>query len=141
MATSGQVGVFWLVCGADGQVGMPWRAASLEVAEPYGDCLTFGEGHYETWLGWQAGVLRLPAATPALLRAIAEAEYEEWPRGRVVYERTPDRFVIYADRQAFAHRARIEAGFGLPSGRTAMRTDLHYQSSRRLPAVPKTMSR
>jgi hypothetical protein len=37
--------------------------------------------------------------------------------------------VIYADRQTFEHRARIETGFGLWSGRTEMRTDLHYQST------------
>ena len=25
----------------------------VEDAEPYGDCLTFGPGHYEVWEGWR----------------------------------------------------------------------------------------
>lgn len=135
MSSDKQVGIFWLVGGVDGQVGLLRQTVSLKEAEDYGDCLTFGEGHYETWLAWQSGLLRCDAVTPALLRAIAEAEYEEWPRGRIVYERTPDRFLIYGDRQAFPYRSRIEASFGLASARTEMRTDPHYQSTRRLPSV------
>jgi hypothetical protein len=25
----------------------------LDQAEPYGDCLTYGPGHYETWTHWR----------------------------------------------------------------------------------------
>jgi hypothetical protein len=33
---------------------------------------------------------------------IARDEYEHWPRGRIVYEQPPKRFIIYADRKLLA---------------------------------------
>jgi hypothetical protein len=109
------------------------RGCPLADAEEYGDCLTFGGGHYETWESWRRG--RLPLS-PALRHLVAGAEYEEWPRGRVVYERTPKLFVIYADRQAFPYREQVETAFNLPAGQTSIRADSHYRSRRRIPSVP-----
>ncbi|MFH5927477.1 hypothetical protein [Roseomonas xinghualingensis] len=135
--TEPQVGIFWLAQDGRGPCSILTRGCTLPEAEEYGDCLTFAEGHYETWEVWRDGNLSLEPASQHLRRVITKAEYEEWPRGRVVYERPTDLFVVYADRQAFPHRALIEARFSLPAGRTAMRTDLHYRSTRRLSAAPE----
>nr|WP_245216051.1 hypothetical protein [Pararoseomonas baculiformis] len=136
MGEEGCVGIFWLLRDGGGPCEVVTRGCPLAVAEEYGDCLTFGEGHYDTWEAWRDGSLRLEPASLHLRRVIGRAEYEEWPRGRVVYERPAGLFVVYADRQAFPHRALVEARFGLPPGRSAMRTDLHYRSTRRLAATP-----
>ena len=74
------VGIFWRVAGA-----LVVDRTPLSRAEPYGDCLTHGPGHYERWEAWQQ-------LGPRGLReqghpgAILVTEYDEWPRGRVVYE-------------------------------------------------------
>jgi hypothetical protein len=58
-------------------------------------------------------------------------EYEDWPRGRIVFDRSKDRFVLYADRKLMlpATIARIQKQFSISAGRTMVETDLHYQSS------------
>ncbi len=91
--TAPAVGIFWCV---NGVLVVDWTA--LEAAEPYGDCLTHAAGHYERWQAWQSlGVAGLVAAGyPA---CILSSEYDEWPRGRIVYEATARRFVLYADRR------------------------------------------
>lgn len=87
-------------------VGIFWRVANilvidrstLEEAEAYGDCITHARGHYECWQKWRAlGGTGL--ATKGYPAAIASTEYDEWPRGRIVYEAPANRFVLYADRR------------------------------------------
>ena len=106
------------------------RASSgvpLDRAEPYGDFLTFADGHYTVWERWRrAG----RGADAGLLRLVRSFEYEDWPRGRIVYDRARDRFTLYADRKlmladTIAHIARR---FLLPAERTDVQTDFHYQS-------------
>jgi hypothetical protein len=57
-------------------------------------------------------------------------EYEDWPRGRIVFDRARDLFTLYADRKLLAPAliARIAAQFHLPTVRTEIQSDLHYQS-------------
>ncbi len=43
------VGIFWVVHSTDGGARPLSAGCPLEQAEPYGDCLTFGPGHCETW--------------------------------------------------------------------------------------------
>ena len=47
--------------------------------------------------------------------------YEDWPRGRIVFDQSRDLFIIYADRKLLtpATIARLETQFHLP----------HYQST------------
>jgi hypothetical protein len=55
----------------------------------------------------------------AALRAIVRSyEYEDWPRERIVFDRSRDLFVLYADRKLLtpATIARIETQFHLPPG-------------------------
>jgi hypothetical protein len=47
-------------------------------AEPYGDCLTYGLGHYETWAHWR----RDKSVDPAL-RAVVQA-YDLSSTGRTI---------------------------------------------------------
>lgn len=140
MRTDALIGIFWLVRDDYGQIAMPMRTCSLDKAEDYGNCLTFGEGHYETWEAWKEDRLRFDPSSSGLRRAVLQSEYEEWPRGRVVHQRTsPARFIVYADRQLFPHRAWIMNAFGLPPERTWMRTDAHYQSTKRIACPSERM--
>ena len=122
------VGIFWVVEPTRGEPRLLTAGCSLEAAEPYGDCLTFGPGHYETWEQWRNTKHDL---TPRL-RALARAhEYEDWPRGRIVFDRAKDRFVLYADRKLMLPGtiARIQKQFSISAGQTTVETDFHYQSN------------
>ncbi|MBP0496024.1 hypothetical protein [Roseomonas indoligenes] len=127
------VGILWFVALAR-RMHLLTRAVPLDQAEPYDDALTLPDGHYETWQAWSRRTLPLP--DPALRPLITMTEYDSWPRGRVVYQRTPDRFVVYADRQLLGptRLTRIYAAFGLTPDRTIARTDPHYRYATRLPA-------
>jgi hypothetical protein len=86
----------------------------MDQAEPYGDCLTYGPGHYETWAHWR----RDEAVDPALRALVRSYEYEDWPRGRVVLDRARDLFILYADRKLLAPAtiARMATQFHLTGG-------------------------
>ena len=45
-----QVGIFWVVQTADGESRLVAAGCPLDQVEPYGDCLTYSPGHYETWM-------------------------------------------------------------------------------------------
>jgi hypothetical protein len=57
--------------------------------------------------------------------------YEDWPRGRIVFDRSRDLFVLYADRKHLtpAMIGRIQTQFHLPAERTKIQSDFHYQST------------
>jgi hypothetical protein len=65
-----QVGIFWLVQTSDGEARLLAAGCPLDQAEPYGDCLTYGPGHYETWDHWR----RDRTVDPAL-RALVRAQW------------------------------------------------------------------
>jgi hypothetical protein len=48
-----QVAIFWLVRATEGEARLLAAGCPLDQAEPYGDCLTYGPGHYETWVHWR----------------------------------------------------------------------------------------
>ena len=113
MTATPQLGIFWIVADAAGLIHLLARSCPLHAAEHYGDCLTFPHGHADTWHAWRRHTLPLPV--PALRSLVANTEYDHWPRGRIVYERLPARFVVYADRQLLtpARCARIIAACAL----------------------------
>jgi hypothetical protein len=121
------VGIFWVVQTPNGEVKLLTASCPLDQAEPYGDCLTYGPGHYETWAHWR----RDRTVDPALRALVRSYEYEDWPRGRIVFDRSRDLFVLYADRKLLtpATIARIETQFHLPEERTESQSDFHYQST------------
>jgi hypothetical protein len=48
-----QVAIFWLVQTPEGEARLLAAGCSLDQAEPYGNCLTYGPGHYETCDHWR----------------------------------------------------------------------------------------
>lgn len=122
-----QVGIFWLVPAPGAPVllcdSTPWPQA-----EPYGVCLGHPRGHFETWEAWRAlgmrclGRLGLPAC-------ILGYEYEDFPRGRIVYQRDSEEFIIYADPRLHRPRLRraILARFALEPVPVRFAVDAHYR--------------
>jgi hypothetical protein len=94
----------------------------------YGGCPTHSDGHYETWTSWQALSFRERAAA-GLPDIIAASEYDEWPRGRIVYETSSDRFVIYCDVRLMRRRTidRVKTSFGLLEHNVVVMADSHYR--------------
>ena len=107
----------------------------LAEAVAYGEMLTIEIGHSAHWaaLARRGGRDLRSAGIPS---APLWSEYDEWPRGRVLFDRTSGRFVIRADRQL--HRpdrvARIARYFGFAAASAAILPDEHYRSTRRLPS-------
>ena len=106
--------------------------STLVESEPYGDCLTHAAGHYQRWQQWQAlGSGRLlHKGFPA---QIAWTEYDDWPRGRIVYQKRMQHFVVYADRrlQKPAIIDALKVGFGLNAAelKVTVRSDSDYRST------------
>jgi hypothetical protein len=110
---SSMVGIFWWFRGR-----LILDASPLSEAEPYGDCLTHRKSHIDYWTKQQHF-----GAAPK------DIEYEEPPRGRVVFDRKTERFMIYADRCILAKKAvvkQIKKAMHLPSEGTDVRTDDHH---------------
>jgi hypothetical protein len=121
------VGIFWVVQTPEAEPRLLTAGCSLDQAEPYGDCLTYGPGHYETWAQWR----RDRTVDPALRALVRSHEYEDWPRRRIVFDRSRDLFILYADRKLVvpAMIARIATEFHLSTERTEVQSDWHYQST------------
>src|SRR3984893_18632880 len=128
-----QVAIFWLVQATEGEARLLAAGRPLDQAEPYGNCLTYGPGHYETWAHWR----RDRTVEPALRALVRSYEYEDWPRGRIVFDQSRDLFIIYADGTLLtpATIARLETQFQLPEERTEIHSDLHYKS-KETPKLP-----
>ena len=125
----GSVGIFWGIR----ERGSSWTilvdATSLAEAEAYGEFLTHPRGHYEIWTQWQKTRIA-PVASRFILQAIADHEYEFFPRGRIVFNVGTGSFILYADRrvQQPSTIARIASEFGLAAGTFTVRSDEHYRS-------------
>ena len=120
------IGIFWMISATDG-TRLLAASCVLDEAESYGDCLTFGPGHYEIWRGW-----RRSREQDAAARAVVCAhEYEDWPRGRIVFDRARDSYILYCDRKLMGPEIikQIQKRFNLPPERTRIEGDFHYQSA------------
>jgi hypothetical protein len=94
---TGLVGPFWVI-EDHGSAAMIAYTVPLRQADPYDDMLSVETGHFEFWSGLaRPGALTLRKAS--ISTAPVWSEYEEWPRGRVLYDCVARRFVIRADRQ------------------------------------------
>lgn len=131
-ASPSAVGIFWVLVE---QGESPQALADLvpvHQGERYDEFLTHG-GHYEFWerlAGLGAPELRRRGFPTAVLWS----EYEEWPRGRVVFHQPTGRFIVYVDRKL---RSRpilglVLARFGLRAQDVELRGDPHYVSVRPL---------
>jgi hypothetical protein len=123
------VGIYWGVPSQAGEISIVIDVSVLAEAEPYGDFLTHPRGHYDVWEAWRRlGPARL--ARRGLPDAILMHEYEDFPRGRVVYDGDRKRFVIYADRKLQTPSSIIEIvrAFHLEAEAYVVQSDLHYRS-------------
>jgi hypothetical protein len=126
------VGVFWAVQEHGTAVLLLEHRCSLKEAEPYGNMLTCPHGHYEIWERWRKSVG--DGRRTSVPSIIAVCEYEEWPRGRIVYDSKNTRFILYADAQILRRAALLSTickKFRLPMDREA-KWDNHYRSTRLL---------
>jgi hypothetical protein len=90
------VGPYWFVRDDSETVLLIAHRCALSEAEEYGECITCPHGHYDLWEGWRTGV-----APDGMTNIVRDAEYEEWPRGRVVYNFVQRQLIVYGDRQIF----------------------------------------
>jgi hypothetical protein len=98
--------------------------------EPYGDFLTHPRGHYDVWSSWQT----LSAAALAkqdIPQAVAYHEYEDFSRGRIVFQIKSGQFIVYADRrlQRSDVVTDIATLFAIAPGTFLVRSDAHYLTS------------
>jgi len=115
----GQVGIFWILDGHIPQTGDDIIRESVPYThgEEYGDFINGWSAHVDFW---------------ALVQRIftTNLEYDEVPRGRVVYSKRDDTFLVYGSK-AFvadkAQRGRILEMFNLPEEKTVFRSDEHYE--------------
>ena len=124
------VGIFWRIQTSTIAPMLLVDSVPIEQADAFGDFLNYG-GHYEFWAD-MARLSALELRKRNLPDVVRWSEYEEWPRGRVVYHVPPARFILYADRklQTAEMVKQIVARFGLPAERVDVRGDEHYVSVR-----------
>lgn len=115
VASTPEVGIFWI----DDSGTMFADSVSLPDAEDSGDFKDYGSSHYMMWV-------RAVRANPKW----KGLEYEDVPRGRVVYKRDPKKpeFVVYMAKQSGKFRRRVITRFNLPAGYVRFDfSDEHYQ--------------
>ncbi len=122
------VGIFWRVPTQEGSFLLVSDRTALDQAETYGDCLTHPRGHAEVWEAWRnltvAGRKRI-----GVPEVVTFHEYEDFPRGRIVFSNLEKTFWIYADRrlQRPPIVTAIRHVFGLTALPCRIRSDLHYR--------------
>jgi hypothetical protein len=115
------VAIFWVVSG-----NALIDSTPLSQAEPYVDFLIHAGGHDKVWQRYQQSGL-----------VAADMEYEESPRGRVMYNTETQRFTLLADKCILKNNGvvkKIMSAMNLPSKTTDKGTDEHYQCSACPPA-------
>ena len=110
---TGSVGIFWGIPEPDGSWTILTDKTSLAEAEPYGEFLGHSKAHYRVWSQWQRPGAERAVTSRSVRQAIADHEYEFFPRGRIVYNTVTSSFILYADRrlQQEATIARIAGVF------------------------------
>lgn len=108
-----RLGIFWLV-----RDKLLFDSIPFSEAEAYGDHLGHPRSHIKVWEQFQ----RLGTAPP-------ESEYEEHPRGRVMFHPSAEVYTILADRCILGRKdliAKIKEELGLPK-KTKTGPDSHYR--------------
>lgn len=110
----GEVGIFWFFQGDILPDSIPYT-----VGEEYGDFVNGRSDHCNYW-----------RSIKKLLPAVGAYEYDEVPRGRVIYSKRDEMFHLYGSR-AFLNNPRqrrvVLETFAIPEGRAAFRSDEHYE--------------
>ena len=108
------VGIFWFF-----NCRLLTDCTPLSGAEAYGDCQAHPRGHLDVWTEMQSrGLVPL------------DVEYEDPPRGRIMFDKRRDRFLLLADPCILRRRSlvkQIVSRLHLPPERTEMDRDAHYR--------------
>ena len=115
VASTPEVGLFW--CDVSGN--MFSHAVPLPLAEEYGDFKILDKAHIDVW----DNAVHSNPKWKGL-------EYEDIPRGRVVYMIDPKKpeFIVYLPKVLMKFKNKIMARFNLPVGHVRFDTsDEHYQ--------------
>ena len=111
-----EVGIFWI---DDSDGTMFAESVFLEDAEDSGDFKDFGSSHYVVWE-------KAVRANPKW----KNSEYEQIPRGRVVYKKDPTKpeFIVYMAKKSVRFKSKVIRRFKLPTGHVRFDfSDEHYQ--------------
>ena len=113
MANTFDVGLFFYIDGA-----FKIHGCSLEQGENYGDFVVYPYSHMKLWDKYHAKEHKV--------------DFDYYPRGRVVYRKTDDTYIVYYDRCVEeVIKARIEerlkAGTENTGKKVIYETDEHYQ--------------
>jgi hypothetical protein len=107
------VGIFWLVNGR-----LLFDSTPLSEAEPDAGYLGHAPSHIDVWAQFQR-----------FGKSPRESEYEEFPRGRVMYHPAAEEFTILADKCILDRKdliIQIKMTLHLPPN-TTLATDSHYR--------------
>lgn len=110
-----RVGIFWYDI-SQGKIFS--RSSSLRDAEDFAGNKIHRDTHYETWRSVQRENPKWKGM-----------EYEDVPRGRVVYEADPKKpmFVVYLPKELSRVKSKIQRHFNIPSGHVRFEQDEHYE--------------
>ncbi len=129
MRESAKLGVFWFVANETGEARLLHHACELAAGECGGDFINCRDSHYDVWSCWQ----RTGCPLRDLTRTVCRHEYEDWPRGRIIFSNTTERFMLYAaaeleNTMSVEHVMRV---FFLSADWTdTIFDDLHYRTGR-----------
>ena len=111
----GEVGIFWFFNGRVIHDSVPFTQG-----EEYGDFVNGRSDHCSFWRDIQR---RVPA--------LAMLEYDQVPRGRVVYRKKDATFLVYGSEQfigSTVQKGLVADSFNLPLKKTVFKTDEHYSN-------------
>ncbi len=112
-----EVGIYWLY---DGDI-FHQNSVPVSVGIEYGTAVNGTADHYREWSSLQKA--RVTQTLPLELRE----EYDSIPRGRVIYHKDTDRYVIFhGDSTTQEDLAKIREAFNLPQDKTVNEVDFHY---------------
>ena len=112
-----EVGIYWMY---NGDI-FHQNSVPVSVGIEYGTAVNGTADHYHEWRSLQKS-----GATQTLPAELQE-EYDTISRGRVVYHKDDDRYVIFhGDSTTQEDLAKIRRSFNLPHENTVDEVDFHY---------------
>ncbi len=109
---TGRVGIFWVFKGRVLAVTF-----ALQEGQEYGDAINGLTDHVKYWLHFQK-----------LLPALRHLEYQDVPRGRVLFMRLTRKYHVYMDKvlHNLKNKRALLKEFELPKSTTRFLMDAHY---------------
>ena len=109
-----EVGIWWFIDGKMVADSIPWTEAPEHAGFYNGN-----SDHHKLWTRVQR-----------FLPKLRDSEYTDFPRGRVVYDKSKTNFMCYGSKKSTYStpmRRRILTEFKLPLAQTKFLSDLHYE--------------